>query len=226
MLIGKTKTEGEEALRKLVMALNGLAGIAMIERNLCQAVSLYKEAMLVVEEHSEDFRLDPLLNIHLHHNLAEILPMVTNCSKQFPIEGQQYAESSEKASKVHSFETCDENAAKRRKLSKTENTDFNDAGNPPDHTPDVSENGFICKRDSDNECHLSSKSFHDASLRTACENLKQKYLTVFSSKLSVAQQEFRKSYMQVHFGCPVPSFMHGTCSITMNHLFLTYDCFL
>ncbi|XP_031278860.1 E3 ubiquitin-protein ligase SHPRH [Pistacia vera] len=197
VLIGKTKTEGEEALRKLVMALNGLAGIAMIERNIFQAVSLYKEAMVVVEEHSEDFRLDPLLNIHLHHNLAEILPMVTNCSKQSPIEGQQFAESSEKASKVHSIETCDENAAKRRKLNESENTDFNDAGNPEDHTPDLSENGFICTRDSGNECHLSSKSFDDASLRTACENLKQKYLTVFSSKLSVAQQEFRKSYMQV-----------------------------
>ncbi|KAK4835874.1 hypothetical protein QYF36_015629 [Acer negundo] len=196
VLIGKTKIEGEEALRKVVMALNGLAGIAMIEKDLSEAVSLYKEAMALVEEHSEDFRLDPLLNIHLHHNLAEILPMVTNCSEQHPLKGQQYSLSSEKASKVHNIEKCDQNAAKRQKLSKQDNSDFIVSGNEPDHTC-ILENGFHCDKVSDNEFHVSSPSFSDASLRTACENFKQKYLSVFSSKLSVTQQEFRKLYTQV-----------------------------
>ncbi|KAH0979320.1 hypothetical protein GBA52_006497 [Prunus armeniaca] len=79
VLVGKTKMEGEEALRGLVVALNGLAGIAVIEQNFTQALSLYKEALALAEEHSEDFRLDPLLNIHIYHNLAEILALATNC---------------------------------------------------------------------------------------------------------------------------------------------------
>ncbi|KAH7548237.1 hypothetical protein JRO89_XS14G0087300 [Xanthoceras sorbifolium] len=197
VLIGKTKIEGEEALRKVVMALNGLAGIAMIEKDLAQAASLYKEAMALVEEHSEDFRLDPLLNIHLHHNLAEILPMVTNCSEQHPLMGQQYSLGSEKASKVHNIEICNQNAAKRQKFSEEDNPDFMVSGNLRDHTPGILENGFHGDLVSDNEFHVPSTSFSDASLRAACENLKQKYLSVFSSKLSVAQQEFRKLHMQV-----------------------------
>ncbi|KAH9702948.1 RING-finger DEAD-like helicase PHD and SNF2 domain-containing protein [Citrus sinensis] len=195
VLIGKTKIEGEEALRKLVMALNGLAGIALIEKNLSQAVSLYKEAMAVVEEHSEDFRLDPLLNIHLHHNLTEILPMVANCATELSQNEQHFPGCSEKAFKIHSIETCDENARKCQRVSREENSDFTDAEDPSGHLSDLSENGFNGDRKSD--CCVSSSSFDDASLITVCENLKQKYLSGFSVKLSVAQQEFRKSYMQV-----------------------------
>ncbi|KAL3565484.1 hypothetical protein D5086_033530 [Populus alba] len=75
VLVGKMKREGEEALRKLVVALNALAGIAILEQNFPQAVSLYKEALALSQEHREDFRLDPLLNIHIHHNLADILAL-------------------------------------------------------------------------------------------------------------------------------------------------------
>lgn len=78
--MGKTKVEGEEALRKSVVALNGLAGIAIIEQDFSKAVSLYREALALAEEHSEDFRLDALLNIHIHHNLADILPLTPEYS--------------------------------------------------------------------------------------------------------------------------------------------------
>lgn len=91
----------------VVSALNGLAGIAIIEEKLSQAVSLYKEALDITQEHSEDFRLDPLMSIHIRHNLAEILPMVTTSSDQLPVEIQQFSGSSEKASKVHSIERRD-----------------------------------------------------------------------------------------------------------------------
>ncbi|CAK9139795.1 unnamed protein product [Ilex paraguariensis] len=74
VLVDKTKVEGEEDLRKLVVSLNGLAGIAIIKQDFPQAVALDKEALALTEEHSEDFRLDPLLNIHIHHNLADIIP--------------------------------------------------------------------------------------------------------------------------------------------------------
>lgn len=71
----KTQSEGEEALRVLIVALNGIAAVAMLKQEFSEAVSLYREALSITEEHAEDFRLDPLLNIHLLHNLAEILPM-------------------------------------------------------------------------------------------------------------------------------------------------------
>lgn len=186
------------------MALNGLAGIALIEKIFSQAVSLYKEAMALVEEHSEDFRLDPLLNIHLHHNLAEILPMVRTCSIEFPSKGQHNPQISAQTSKIHETEKCDENARKRQKVSKEENLDFTDVENPSDCMSDLLENSSNGYRKPDNDSLLSSTSDDDVSLRTLCENLKQKYLSVFSVKLSVVQQEFNKSYVQVHFLHPMP----------------------
>lgn len=75
VLVGKAKTEGEEALRLLIVALNGLAGIAAIEQDFVRAVSLYKEALSFADQHAEDFRLDPLLDLHIHYNLAELVPL-------------------------------------------------------------------------------------------------------------------------------------------------------
>ncbi|KAJ6422319.1 hypothetical protein OIU84_027303 [Salix udensis] len=170
VLVGKTKIEGEEALRKLVVALNALAGIAILEQNFPQAVSLYKEALVLSQEHSEDFRLDPLLNIHIHHNLADILALVMNHSTEVPSNGQQLNGSSEKASKLNRSETCDLNDAKKQK--------------------------------SNNDLDMSSTSFSIQYLRTACENFKQKYLSVFSSKLSAAQLDFNKSYTQCAMSKP------------------------
>ncbi|EPS69408.1 chromatin remodeling complex subunit [Genlisea aurea] len=138
MLIGKTKLEGEDALRKIVVALNGLAGIAMIKKDTSEAVSLYREALNLVEENADDFRLDPLLDIHIHHNLAE-------ASSIFP-------------------EACD--AVEMEKAHRNSPEELN-------------------------------SSAHIERLKTSCEDLKQKYLTVYNSKLSVARQEFRKLYEQV-----------------------------
>ncbi|KAL9252503.1 E3 ubiquitin-protein ligase SHPRH-like protein [Drosera capensis] len=45
VLTSKTKIEGEEALRKLVSSLNGLAGVAMIRGELSQALLLYKRSI-------------------------------------------------------------------------------------------------------------------------------------------------------------------------------------
>lgn len=95
VLVGKTKVEGEEALRKTVVALNGLAGVAVIKGEFSQAVSLYREALALADEHFDDFRLDPLLNIHIHHNLVEILPLTPEYSDQFhPSESSECNEQS------------------------------------------------------------------------------------------------------------------------------------
>ncbi|XP_073129793.1 uncharacterized protein [Henckelia pumila] len=151
VLIGKTKVEGEDALRKLVVALNGLAGIAMIKQDYKEAVSLYKEAVFIVEEHSDDFRLDPLLNIHIHHNLSEVLPLSVDSLPENCVSG----------SLEDLTGTCD--------IDKQENNAVK-------------------------ETHLSTNVQR---LKTACEDLKQKYLSVFYVKLSAAQQEFRKSHEQL-----------------------------
>ncbi|XP_057989897.1 uncharacterized protein LOC110633932 isoform X2 [Hevea brasiliensis] len=194
VLVGKTKIEGEEALRKLVVALNALAGIAIIEQNFSQAISLYREALALAEEHSEDFRLDPLLNIHIHHNLAEILPMVTNCPSLLSSNGEQLHEKFEKASKIHSIENCDINAVKRRKVSGEHDSYCTvDAGN----TIVLSKNSLNGEQGVDGKSDVSSMSFSEGLLRTTCEELKQKYLSMFTAKLSMAQQDFRKSYKQV-----------------------------
>lgn len=168
VLVSKTKIEGEEALRRLVVALNGLAGIAVIEQNFTQAVSLYKESLTLAEEHAEDFRLDPLLNIRIHHNLAEILPLATSSSP----------------SKAEHMGPCDEHVVKRRKLTGGDNS---------------SENDFSSAQEYDNVSHASCSSFTDVSLRTVCDNLKQKYLSAFNSKLFMTRQEFKKTYTQVYF---------------------------
>ncbi|KAJ7965163.1 E3 ubiquitin-protein ligase SHPRH [Quillaja saponaria] len=199
VLIDKTKIEGEEALRRSVVALNGLAAIAIIERELSRAVFLYREALSLAEEHSKDFRLDPLLNIHIHQNLAEILPQTTNSSHQLPSKGKQFTESSHiNNSKIHSIIKHDQCVVKRQKLSGSNDLDFTiTSGNPVDGTFNLSKNDLNGDQECDHELPISATSFCVQCLRTACGSLKQKYLSSFSSKLSVAQQEFRKSYMQV-----------------------------
>ncbi|KAK1409267.1 hypothetical protein QVD17_35793 [Tagetes erecta] len=166
VLVGKTKVEGEEALRKLVVALNGLAGIAIIKQDFCQAISLYKEAMELAEEHSEDFRVDPLLNIHIHYNLSEILPLTS--------EGQQYAKCSDPAScKGNMCKMCDGKTYDQHNILNGSDEEKNT----------VDRTGTIL-----------SKPISFQSLQMTCNTLKQKFLSVFNSRLYGAQQEFRKSY--------------------------------
>lgn len=179
----------------MVVALNGLAGLAIIQKNYIEAVSLYKEALALAEEYSEDFRLDPLLNIHIHHNLSETLPLAARCSEQCLLNRQEFPESPGRVSKMHRIEKCDQYVYKRRKVSEKGNF-VTDSGNLLDSTTDLPENG-LNNEECDIVAQASSSSLSDVSLRTACENMKQKYLSAFRSKLSHAQEEFRKSYMQV-----------------------------
>ncbi|KAM7270916.1 hypothetical protein ACFE04_030130 [Oxalis oulophora] len=176
VLVGKTKTEGEEALRKVIVALNALAGIAMIEKNPIQAKSLYQEAVHLTEAYKEDFRVDPLLNIHVHHNLAESLTLISSSSDGLSSKTQKLPETTLNAPKFHQFEKFDRTYVKRRKLSVESSSDS-----------DTLEKGST----GDPDC------LNEISLRTGCENLKIKYLSVFSAKLFAAQQEFKKSCTQV-----------------------------
>ncbi|KAJ1431708.1 Zinc finger, PHD-type [Sesbania bispinosa] len=195
VLIGKTKVEGEEALRRLVVALNGLAAIAIIQKEFSQAALLYNEALTLAEEHSEDFRLDPLLNIHIHHNLAEILPLAANFSLILPSKGKQFSETSAvKMTRKHFIVKDDHGLVKRCKISGNDDINLTVASAEPSQVASsLSENNLNEDLEFDS---LSSSSVQ--SLIAECEDSKQKYLSVFSSKLTAAQQEFQNSYMQVN----------------------------
>ncbi|XP_024639582.1 E3 ubiquitin-protein ligase SHPRH isoform X3 [Medicago truncatula] len=194
VLISKTKIEGEEALRRLVIALNALAAIVTIQNDFSQAASLYNESLTLVEEHSEDFRLDPLLNIHIHHNLAEIFPLAENFALNLPSKGKQFSGTSAvNTTKKHYIVKVDNDQVKRHKISNCGDTSLTGAASDPSNvaSSSSSENG-LNDRESDD---LSASSVKY--LKAQCEDSKHKYLSVFSSKLVAAQQEFQSSYMQV-----------------------------
>ncbi|KZV51925.1 snf2 histone linker phd ring helicase [Dorcoceras hygrometricum] len=184
VLIGKTKVEGEDALRKLVVAVNGLAGIAMIKQDYKEAVSLYKEALFMVQEHSDDFRLDPLLNIHIHHNLSEILSLSVDSLTDTSVSRR-----SEELTGPCDIDKNQNNAVIKERLVR------HDHSLTSENTPHTSSCLFLHSENCyDAQPHLSTNIQH---LRTACEDLKQKYLSVFYARLSTAQQEFRKSHEQL-----------------------------
>lgn len=165
-----------------------------MQKDFSQAALLYDEALMLAEEHSEDFRLDPLLNIHIHQNLAEILPQTTNLSLKLLSKGRQFCKTSEhKVTRKHSLERVDHCFVKRKKGNGSDDIDFKMAGGEP-----LNVVSSLSEDDS-----KSCPEFDDASISSVksliaeCEDLKQKYLSVFSSKLSAVQQEFQKSYMQV-----------------------------
>lgn len=130
--------------------MNGLAGISIIKQDFPHAVSLYKEAMDLVERHSGDFRLDPLLNIHIHHNLAEALLLTENSSQKKSISDDS-----------------------------------------------LSIPSILLREDETSSDFQPCISLYVQRLNIACEDHKQKFLSIFTSKLSLAQQEFRRSHEQV-----------------------------
>ncbi|KAL9249583.1 E3 ubiquitin-protein ligase SHPRH-like protein [Drosera capensis] len=189
VLVSKTKIEGEEALRKLVSSLNGLAGVAMIRGERSQALLLYKEALTISEEHSEDFRLDPLLSLHIHHNLAELLSSSSNSFGVHPSGGHM--------TRIPVDRDIFQHNSKRRKV--LEDGDF---------VADI-ESAEPCGQ----ECGSGSEtpwSFAVSKSVEVCENVKQKYLSAFYSKLSMVQEEFQNSFKQVNEAYNEKSYQHTT----------------
>lgn len=182
VLIGKAKTEGEEALRKCVVALNGLAALAIIESDLSRAVSLYREASTLSEENLEYFRLDPLLNLHILHNLAEINDAVLSSSTNGNSKGEKTVNGSKKVDgklfeglmkKQRMLESGDSSSTRTLKKSIA--------------IPDS------CSR----EDPMAMDSCSNSDLQQQCECIKEKYMLQFITKLAAARDEFRSSYSQV-----------------------------
>ncbi|KAF9595872.1 hypothetical protein IFM89_005358 [Coptis chinensis] len=204
VLVGKSKIEGEEALRISVMALNALAGIAIIEEDLPRALSLYRESLTLAAEHCDDFHLDPLVNIHLHHNLAEIFP--DNSGKLDEVQSMDWKflqNAEEMALRLSGKNNFDEHSAKRQKITDESSS----------HS--TSNEGYLEQQGKNSSSDLSivgsngdevieyggpplntGKSIKDC-LRLASKKVEHKYLAMHVSKLSQAQREFRDIYMQV-----------------------------
>ncbi|XP_042375333.1 E3 ubiquitin-protein ligase SHPRH-like [Zingiber officinale] len=206
VLIGKAKIEGEEALRKVVSALNGLAGLAVIEEDVKRAVSLYKEALALADENSLDFRLDPLLNLHIHHNLAEIIPLTSEFSEHCLSAGSNPADNNEvKKRKAPYMDKFGKYYVKRGKTNMDCKPVFTrqDSSLEQHNTHDdgtfshFSSDSKKTSPESDAPCHVSSGCYAIPCLRKTCETIKEKYLSAFVMKLSLAQEEFKTSSMQV-----------------------------
>ncbi|TVU37226.1 hypothetical protein EJB05_10529 [Eragrostis curvula] len=193
VLIGKAKNEGEEELRKIVVALNGLAGIAVIEQRNQEAISLYKEALDLARENIDDFRVDPLLNLHINYNLAELLRNSSEYLQECPLKDQPDELDRRRKRKENSSADSDLRSVKRNKVC------MNNASLTADgleaHEEDESVTGQTCRVgevDAENVagCHSSSECFSDNCLRKTCNAITEKYLSVFTAKLIVAQKDF------------------------------------
>ncbi|KAF8680793.1 hypothetical protein HU200_045640 [Digitaria exilis] len=201
VLIGKAKIEGEEELRKIVVALNGLAGLAAIEQRNQEAISLYKEALALAHENSDDFRVDPLLNLHINYNLAELLRNSSEYLQECPLKNKaSEVELSRKRKEINIVET-DTRCIKRNKTCGNSVSSLTINGM---ETADEDENVIeqACstgEMDTENvdEGHSSLKCSADECLRKTCNTITEKYLSVFTSRLTVAQKDFNASFTEV-----------------------------
>ncbi|KAJ1292442.1 hypothetical protein BS78_02G391500 [Paspalum vaginatum] len=203
VLIGKAKIEGEEELRKIVVALNGLAGLAVIEQRNQEAISLYKEALALAHENVDDFRVDPLLNLHINYNLAHLLTASSEYLQECPLKEQvSEVDISRKRKENNTVET-DLRSIKRNKICEDSISGLTTNGL---ETSEEDENviGQACTSttgevDADNfpGCHSSSECFADDCLRKTCNAITEKYLSGFTSRLVVAQKDFSASFAEV-----------------------------
>lgn len=179
------------------MALNGLAGVALIEEDNERAVSLYKEALAVADENIDDYRLDPLLSLHIHHNLAGLLSLTSELLCQ--CNGRQCSQTNEK--KRHAAGKYDRNYVKRQKNGVEHEPNFIITGESFEKHA-VLNSSTVNKKACEAKAHnakneLPSRCYAVGCLRETCENIKQKYLSSFISKLSLVQQEFKSFYKEV-----------------------------
>ncbi|XP_039834097.1 E3 ubiquitin-protein ligase SHPRH-like isoform X4 [Panicum virgatum] len=201
VLIGKAKIEGEEELRKIVVALNGLAGLAAIEQKNQEAISFYKEALALADENVDDFRVDPLLNLHINYNLAELLRTSSEYLQECPFKNPtSEVDISRKRKEISTVET-DLRSIKRNKICENGVSSLT-ANGLEICEEDENVIGQACtngEMDTENVAggHSSSKCFADECLRKTCNAITEKYLSVFTSRLIVAQKDFNASFTEV-----------------------------
>ncbi|XP_015695228.2 E3 ubiquitin-protein ligase SHPRH [Oryza brachyantha] len=201
VLIGKAKVEGEEELRKIVVALNGLAGLAVIEQKNQEAISLYKEALALACENFDDFRVDPLLNLHINHNLAELLRDSSEYLQECPLKEQTFEAHGGRKRKETSPVDSDMCGIKRTKMCENSRSSLM-TDSPETSKEDENIDAQVCKNremdvENDSGCHSSSVCLADSCLKKTCNSIREKYLSVFTSKLLIAQKDFSASFTEV-----------------------------
>ncbi|CAN7988782.1 unnamed protein product [Ixodes hexagonus] len=72
-LIKKTTVECEEAHRRMISAMNGIAGIYIIQDEFEEAANTYREVLWSAKDHSKNIKTDRLQQLHALHNLAQLL---------------------------------------------------------------------------------------------------------------------------------------------------------
>lgn len=63
----------EPCSRQAIAAINGLAGLHILEDRLADAVQLYRAALQLAASNASLIRADPLQRLHTLHNLAQLL---------------------------------------------------------------------------------------------------------------------------------------------------------
>nr|GEV00315.1 E3 ubiquitin-protein ligase SHPRH [Tanacetum cinerariifolium] len=151
----------------------GSSGLRALQQSPMTMEEILMVLVELAEEHSQDFKVGPLLNIHIHYSLAEILPLTSDSLKQSHL-GKPYTECS-------GSRKCEGNMCKT--------SDGNGYNQPNTLTSSNDEKHIVYKRRSTSSKSTSFQSFH-----MTCNKFKKNFLSFFNSKLSAAQQEFRKSY--------------------------------
>lgn len=82
-LIKKATVECEEAHRRMVSAMNGIAGIHIIRDERREAADAYREVLWSVKDHSRNIKTDRLQQLHALHNLAQLLDA---CKAEGPLD--------------------------------------------------------------------------------------------------------------------------------------------
>ncbi|XP_022696804.1 E3 ubiquitin-protein ligase SHPRH-like isoform X2 [Varroa jacobsoni] len=72
-LIKKTVQEAEECHRRIIMSLNGLAGIALLRLDVTSAADFYRQVLWSIQSHKGNVRADPLQQFHTYVNLHKLL---------------------------------------------------------------------------------------------------------------------------------------------------------
>ncbi|XP_019848691.1 PREDICTED: E3 ubiquitin-protein ligase SHPRH-like isoform X2 [Amphimedon queenslandica] len=72
-MIVQAKQEGRESLRQLVAAINGMAGIHILNEKFQDAVDAYREAMYTWNNYKDDYECDRLQRIHTMENLSNLI---------------------------------------------------------------------------------------------------------------------------------------------------------
>uniref|UniRef100_T1JC89 RING-type domain-containing protein n=1 Tax=Strigamia maritima TaxID=126957 RepID=T1JC89_STRMM len=72
-MIKKTKMDAEEAHRQHIAALNGLAGLNIIQEEWVEASENYRDVLRLAAEDMQNVETDKMQRLHALHNLAELL---------------------------------------------------------------------------------------------------------------------------------------------------------